>query len=294
LTTELAVEEEQEVLLESEEVEEQVEEIGEEEVADEPVESEEAEEEVEEEDIVTLNGESLVPEEEELEDETPVIRQIRQSQRETSRENKELKRKLKEFEEKLNGPSVPQASEIVEPTMENCNFDEDVYREKLKKFAKQEAQKEIEAQQNQEYWKKKVDNYQEKKKSLKIKNFDFQEAENHANTLLNTRQQELLLEYADNPALAVLAIGVNKKAGEELASIQDPIRFAMKLQDLQKGLNVERKKRVAPKPVKKVHSNTATFSKKTIDKNLERALANPNGDMNEALRLRRAQQANRR
>jgi len=51
--------------------------------------------------------------------------------------------------------------------------------------------------------------------------------------VLDPVQQDIILQAAQNPALAVYALGKSKDKAKELASIKDPVKFAFALGKLE-------------------------------------------------------------
>jgi len=268
--------EDENLLQEEEEVIESEDQIVEEEAASEPESEEEVvEESEEEEEVITFDGESLTPSEDE---ENENFIQLRNA-------NREKAKRIKELEKQMEYAAPPQRQVVSKkPTLADYEYDEEKFQEANEQYLKQELEKEYQQRQAQEEFNKTAARYQKSIESLKAKNF--KEAEAHVAEVLDIDQQNLILKYAENPALAVAVIGNNKAISQELSSINDPIKFAMKLQDIQKRSGTTKKKRVAPKPTKKVGSNSGSL-KGNSNKQLERLIESSTGDMNAALAARR-------
>lgn len=259
---EQAVLEEEQITPEEEAVE--VEEVAEE-VADSPdLETEESEEFVE----ITLGDESLTSKEEEPAPDW--VKDLRKTQKETSRENKELKRKLEEIEAaKAQQQAAPQIT--AKPTLEAHDYDSDKYEAALGQwYDQQRKQREIEQaqleaqRQQQAEWQEKMNSYEKAKVDLGVK--DYEDAEALATELFNDQQQGIILQGADNPALSVYALGKNSKKAKELAAIKDPVKFAFAVAKLEAQLKVNKRK-AKPQPEGRV----ATGGKKpAVDSTLQR------------------------
>ena len=263
------VEEEQEAEAEgSEEVE--VEEEAEAEAgAEEPDESKD-EETIDDDDdsvIVTIGGEEPTPNKEE-EQAPGWVRELRKSHRETVRENRELKAKLEAQE----NPAVKPVELGKKPTLEDHDYDTDAYERELtawydrkRQADEQAAQAKASDEAAQQAWQKQLASYGDNKAKLKVRDFD--DAEATAFETLNQTQQGIIVQGADNSALVIYAIGKNEKKAKELASINDPVKFAFAVAKLEKDLKVTNRK--APPPPEKKVTGTAPSSG-SVDSTLER------------------------
>lgn len=227
----------------------------------------EAEEESEDDELVVTIGEDSPPPEET----TPApewVRDLRKQYREEKKRSKELEKKLETLTkgEEKKATTLPQ-----KPTLEAADYDTEQYEnmladwyEKKRKYeAEQQAvqQREQEAQQE---WQGKLDSYEDAKSKLKVR--DFEDAEELVTEQFTTIQQGMILAGADNPALVVYALGKNPKKAAELASIQDPVKFAFTLAKMETQLKTS--KRSAPPPERTV-SGTGTLSG-SVDRTLDR------------------------
>jgi hypothetical protein len=266
----IEVEEEQEAEAESSEEEVEVEEEAEaEESSEEPAESKD-EETVDDDDddsvIVTIGDEK--PPQNKEEEAPSWVRELRKSQRELSRENRELKEKLKVHE----NPATKPVELGKKPTLEDHDYDTEAYERELtswydrKRQADEQAtQAEADTEAQNKAWQNRLNQYGEAKNKLKVKDFD--DAEATAFESLNPTQQGIIVQGADNSALVIYAIGKNEKKAKELASINDPVKFAFAVAKLEKDLKVTKRK--APPPPEKKVSGTAPSSG-SVDSTLER------------------------
>lgn len=280
--------EEDEVVIEEQEVEEQIDEEqgdettdiddndddeaeAEEETSEEPDESEEQETDDDSEVIVTI-GDEEPPEEKEDEKAPSWVRELRKSHREAARENRELKDKLKALE----SGGQQQAVELgKKPTLEDSDYDTEKYEQELAAWYDRKRQVDELAAQTKadekaaaEAWQNKLTSYGEAKAKLKVKDFD--DAEEVVLSSMNQTQQGIIIQGADNPALVIYALGKNGNRAKEIASINDPVKFAFAVAKLEKDLKVRNRK--APPPPEKKVSGTAPKSG-SVDSTLERLRA---------------------
>lgn len=245
---------------------------AEEETSEEPDESEEQQ--VDDDDgevIVTIGDEE--PQEEEDDEKAPNwVRELRKSHRETARENRELKEKLKAME----ASSEPQAVQLgKKPTLEDFDYDTDKYEQELtawydrkRQVDEQAAEAKAQEKAATEAWQQKLQSYGEAKGKLKVKDFD--DAEEVVLNSMDQTQQGIIIQGADNPALVIYALGKNGNRAKELSSIKDPVKFAFAVAKLEKDLKVRNRK--APPPPEKKVSGTAPKSG-SVDSTLERLRA---------------------
>ena len=235
--------------VEAEEVEAEAEEAEVEAEADEDGETEaEAEDESV---VVTIAGETPPQEDDEENDRAPEwVRDLRKQYREEKRRNRELEEKLAA----ASGGSSEAVQLAEKPTLEKADYDTDRYEQELaawyeqkRKYDEAEAAKQAEQQAVEQEWKQKLEGYQSAKSDLKVR--DFEDAEDTVQETLSVTQQGMILQGAENPALLVYALGKNPKKAKELASIQDPVKFAFAVAKLETNLKVTKRK-ASSKPEK--------------------------------------------
>ena len=216
--------------------------------------------------VVTIGEDSPPPEETAHAPEW--VRDLRKQYREEKKRSKELERKLQEVTkgEEKKATTLPS-----KPTLESADYDTDRYENMLTNWYEQKRQYEAEQeaakrqeQQVQAEWQQKLESYSEAKASLRVR--DFEDAEDLVTEQFSTTQQGMILAGADNPALLVYALGKNPKKAAELASIQDPVKFAFTLAKMETQLKTS--KRSAPPPERTV-KGTGTLSG-SVDRTLER------------------------
>jgi hypothetical protein len=246
----------------------------------------EAEEEVDEDEIVISIGEESPPQEEEVR--APKwVRELRKS-------NREKERKIRELEAQLNASATETKPVALgpKPTLESCDYDseehekklDDWYEQKLKYDAAEAnaaAQRDAEAKE----WQDKLNSYAKAKASLKVR--DYEDAEAFALDTFNVTQQGIVLQGAENPAHLIYALGKSQKRAKELASINDPVKFAFAVAKLETQLKVTNRK-AAASPERTITSGGGRISG-SVDSVLERLReeALKTGDMSKVMAYKR-------
>jgi hypothetical protein len=227
----------------------------------------EVEDESEDDELVVTIGEDSPPPEET----TPApdwVRDLRKQYREEKKRSKELEKKLETLTkgEEKKAATLPQ-----KPTLELADYDTEQYEnmltdwyEKKRKYETEQQAVQQKEQEAQQEWQGKLDLYEDAKSKLKVR--DFEDAEELVTEQFTTIQQGMILAGADNPALVVYALGKNPKKAAELASIQDPVKFAFTLAKMETQLKTS--KRSAPPPERTV-TGTGTLSG-SVDRTLDR------------------------
>ena len=255
-----------------------------EELTEEPEAAPEAQAEAEPDEVVVTIGDETPAEEPERAPEW--VRELRKSHR-------ELQRKVREYEEQSARVTAPAAVPTLgaKPKLEDHDYDTDKYETALEAWyrqkdtveaARRQAEAQVEAQRKA--WQDKLDGYAKAKADLRVK--DYEDAEATVQESLNTVQQGVLLQGADNPALVVYALGKNPKKAKELASITDPVKFAFAVAKMEAQLKVNPAKR-PPAPERAITGSSAPISG-TVDSTLDRlrAEAEKTGDMTKVIRYR--------
>lgn len=251
---------------------------------DEPEVEVETPEEAEEEDVIVSIGDEAPPPEEQTH--APGwVKELRKASREKDR-------RIRELEAELTHNVVKKPVTVgKKPKLEDFDYDADQYETALtdwferKRHADVEAQRLQQAEQaQQQAWTEKLNGYGKAKAELKVRDFD--DAEATVQDTLNTVQQGVVLQGAENPALVVYALGRNPKKAKELASITDPVRFAWAVAKLEMSLKVTSVKRPPP-PERSTPTGNAPMSG-SMDSSLDRlrAEAERTGDMTKVIRYK--------
>jgi len=236
--------------------------------------------EAEDDELVITLGDEPAPEHDAVE-ETPVIRQIRQK-------NRELVQALRNTEAELRRVKTApvQAAEPEDPgplpKISDFDFDEDKHQEAVsawtaKKSAAdaRKAQRQEAEQEGQRQWLKRVAGYESAKKALKVPNFS--DAEDNVLQALSVTQQGLLLKVKE-PEKLVYALGMSPKRLQTLAAIADPIDFVYAVGELRQEMKVQPRKK--PPVPERVPSRGGVTGYSAMDSTLEklRADAEKTGD----------------
>lgn len=241
----------------------------------------------EEELVISMDGEEITQEDEEQKHAPAWVKELRKASREKDK-------KIRELEAKLNAGAGAQAAQEVKlrakPKLEDFDYDPDIYEEKLGEWYEHKRQydAQIEAakkaqEEAEKSWQEKLSGYNKAKTELKVR--DYEEAEEFVQDKFSVTQQGILLQGLENPALVVYALGKNRKKAAELASITDPVRFAVAVGKLETQLKVTTRK--SPPPPAKTVTGTARVSG-AVDSTLDRlrAEAEKTGDYTKVLRYK--------
>lgn len=214
-------------------------------------------------------GEEAPPAEDEEQEKAPQwVKDLRKSQRELARENRELKAKLEG-----KAPEAKPAAEIgPKPKLEDYDYDTEKFEQDLaawhdRKRAADDAAAAAKAKEDEATaaWQATLNSYGKAKGELKISGVE--EAEAQAEEALSVTQQGLILQGAENAALVIVALGKNPTALKKIAAIKDPVKFAFAVAKLEDKLKVTPRK--APPPPESVPNGSAPKSG-SVDSTLER------------------------
>lgn len=207
--------------------------------------------------VVSIDGESLTPEDDGKEA-PDWVRELRTGRKEDKRRLKELESKLEEAT-RVVSPAVQAVGK--KPTLEDSDFDSDKYAANIDAWYSRKQSADIEiAKQNeankvvQDEWNAKVEGYEQAKSNLKVKDFD--DAELVFDENLTQLQKSIIISGADDSTKLVYAIGKNTAKAKELASIKDPVKFAFAVSKLETKLRVEKRK-AATSPEKVLKGNSS-------------------------------------
>lgn len=221
--------------------------------------------------VVVSFGEEASPASNEDETRAPEwVRELRKNHRELQKQNNELQRQL----QAVSGASQKPVELGAKPTLEGCDYDAEKFESELEAWHnrkleadQQERKKKDEAEQANKAWQATLEGYGKAKTELKVK--DFEDAEDIVIDTLSVTQQGIILQGCKNPALVVYALGKNPKKAKELASINDPVKYAFAVANLENQLKVTNRK-AAPPPEKTVRSTGGAAVSGTVDSQLER------------------------
>lgn len=207
--------------------------------------------------VAVTFGDEPAPQPEEEQNKAPEwVRELRKA-------NREKDRRIRELESRLAAPAQqPQAVVVGEkPTLAGCDYDADVFEQKLsdwtdrKRQADEASRKQQEqAQQAQQAWQAKRQSYDAEKAEFRAKYPAFDEAEEAVKDALSETQQGLILHAIKSRAALVAALGASPKKLKELAGIADPILFTASIAVLEKELKVTPRK-TAPLPERQIRAS---------------------------------------
>jgi hypothetical protein len=215
-------------------------------------------EEVESEIVVSIGNEEPPAEPEIPEGAPPWVKETRQIARAKEKENRELSRRVKELEQKLQAPAAQGETNTAppkKPTLQDVDYDTGAYEARLDDWYKAKAAYDQQANERQRKqdevkgaWEAKVTGYNTAKAELKARDFD--DAEAVIADVLSVTQQGIILDGAEKPALLIYALGKNPKKAAELAAITNPVAFAAAIGRLEASLKVtQRKPSAAPEQI---------------------------------------------
>ncbi len=218
------------------------------------------------EEVIVSIGEEPPPPEENA-PALPWVRELRKTNRDLVRANRELQSKLQ-----LTSTENQPAAVGQKPKLEDFDYDALKYEEAHSNWYERKrtqddlfAKFQAEEATQQSAWQAKLAGYGKAKAELRVK--DYEDAEAFAQQLFSITQQGVMLQGADNPALVVYALGKNPKRAKELAEITDPVKFAFAVAKLEKELKVHNR-RAAPEPERIVQGTGRSSG--AVDSTLER------------------------
>jgi hypothetical protein len=132
------------------------------------------------------------------------------------------------------------------------------------------------------------ENYAKSKKALKVK--DFQDAEDEVAAQFSEVQQAIVIAGAANPGALVYALGKNPKKLQELASIKDPVKFAVAVGKLETEVKVTKRTSTKPAPETPLRSTSSAAASTATLERLE-AEAAKTGDRSKVVAYKRQQRA---
>jgi len=193
--------------------------------------------------VVTL-GEESPPQEKQP---TPSwVKELRKRTRELERENRELKARQA-------APTTTAPVLGPKPTLRDYDFDEAKFEAALEKWtqdkAKAEGHKAEQAKavaSAQEKRQQRLMAYAQGAKELEVD--DFEDAEAEVLGSFDVTQQEIILQGAQNASAVVYALGKHPSQAKTLASIKDPIEFAVALGRLESKVTINKPSSTKPPP----------------------------------------------
>lgn len=199
--------------------------------------------------VVSIGDDVPSPEEEKAPE---WVKELRVKHRDAAKENKDLKRKLEQYEQ-------TKPVEIgVKPTLESCEYDSDKFESELVSWhsKKRDADKQAEEvktaeQEKSNAWQVTLSEFAEKRTAVKAKMSNYEELEGVVDDSFSEIQKGAILQCAKDPALLIAALGNNPAKLKELSSIQDAAKFIWSASQMESQMKTGNRK-VATKPEGKV------------------------------------------
>lgn len=164
---------------------------------------------------------------------------------------RDLRKRNRELEKELAESRKGKAAEVPQlgprPTIEECDYDQEEFDERLNKWLDDKAKADRAAEEAQastrkaqEAWQAELGVYADQKTNLGVNDID--QAEEEVLSALSPAQQAILIQGAENKALVVYALGKNPTKLQELARITDPVKFAFAAARLEGQTKMEKRK----------------------------------------------------
>ena len=210
------------------------------------------------------------------------------------KENRELKRALKDREHP-GTPAEPDAPVLgPRPTLADHDYDEDAHAVALDKwYADKKAVDDHKAGQQRKVdeakaeQQKVLNTYQDAAKKLRVP--DFKAAEETVVGALSEAQQGIILNGADDPAKLVYVLGKYPEKLKQLASIANPVKFAFAVSKLEREVKVT--PRTKPNPESTIPTGSAARGGGNATLDRLRAEAEKTGDYSKVTAYKRQQRA---
>jgi hypothetical protein len=173
------------------------------------------------------------------------VKDLRKRERQLAKENQKLREQVQS--------AVPASQQQLpkEPDLEDFDYDaakfKAAHREWMQKSNEIEQRNKSAKEQEtaaERAWQERLTNYGTSKAKLGVADFD--EAEETVFSVLNKTQQGIILQGSDKAELLIYALGRNPAKLQSLASIQDPVRYAFAVAQLETQLKTTRRPTTQP------------------------------------------------
>lgn len=200
-------------------------------------------------------------------EQTPLVKKLRDQIRDRDRRLAKLARTAGNDDDERE-PQLPE-----EPgEIDQFGYDDQKYRaawksynEAVKAHAEWSARQKSKSEQREAEQVQTVKRIQQQAKQLGVVDFDAREA--RVRDAMNTIQLKAIVQYAENPAAFIAALGGSQTKLDELSSVEDPAMFMKMLGRMERDIKMS--KRRAPEPEARVRGGNASVTEGT-DKELER------------------------
>ena len=167
----------------------------------------------------------------------PNFKQLRESYRKKSEENRELKRRL-------DAVAGVKAEVRAEPTLEGCDYDPEKFKAEMRAYVTEQAQADAKKQAALEAQAKvaatfhqRLAAYAKEKEAFKARAPDFDEAEADIKENLSVMKQNIIVDMAKDIPLVIYALHKNQAKLKELAELPDH-KFVWHLAQMETQLKV--------------------------------------------------------
>jgi len=220
--------------------------------------------------------------------------------KELRKQNREKDKRIRELEQAQQAgqqQAAPAAQTLgPKPTLEGCDFDGEVYAEKLvawndqkRKVDEEAAAARAEQEAADAAWKARLKSFETAKAALKVPDFD--DAEHVVDKTLSVNQRGLIIQGADKPELLVYALGKNPAKAKELAGITDLVKFAFAVAKLETQLKVAQRANVPPAPERQVRGSAGGATSIDSTETRLEAEADKTGDRTKLIAYRKQKKA---
>lgn len=220
-----------------------------------------------EEEVVVQIGSEEPPASEEAKAAPQWVKDLRAEQKRLKKENAELKARMSAAQPANTKPELPPKPKLAEFDYDEEAYDKarDEWDDKKRQADAWEADQEKQVKAAQEAQRVVHEGYAKSKQALGVK--DYQDAEDEVVNVFSQVQQSIVIAGAANPAAMVYALGRTPKKLQELASIKDPVKFAVAIGKLETEVKVTKRTSTKPAPETTVKSNTsASTSSATLER----------------------------
>lgn len=220
-------------------------------------------------------------------EETPLVKQLRQRERDQAREIAELRRNTQ-----AKAPIVVGDK----PTLDEYEWDADkfeaaldAWKERDRQAKDRERAQTDEAQARNHAFERSVSTYRGKAAQLGVRDFDA--CEEAVKSVLPELLQSAVIQYASDPAKVVYALGKHPGRLAALAAEPDPIKFVLAINELERNLKVVNRRKPPEPEADSIQRGSAPVSRDNSDKKLAELEkeADRTGDRSKIIAFKRAQ-----
>tara|TARA_R110002051_G_scaffold325582_2_gene429071 strand:- start:14421 stop:15281 length:861 start_codon:yes stop_codon:yes gene_type:complete len=177
------------------------------------------------------------------------VKDNRRRAKEVQRENRDLKRKLEQYESSKNSE---QQALREKPTLDAHEYDSDAYEQDYAAWLSEKSQHEAKAQAEQQKYQHYDERYKSSVDAVRAKVADYDEIEQSVVDTIPPQRQALIKMLVDDPARMVVALGKSPAQMEKLAGLDD-IQFAKQIVLMEQQMSSTSKSRNQNKPKPKTH-----------------------------------------